>query len=338
MKVKIKDPQNVPALFLKALSRDYHAVDGDISVTELISPPQIRVLKKLDFTAELDSSHEIWRMIGPAMHGMLEDAGYSGAIDSLILKKAAGVLTAMYNNSKDKKLANAAKWLKDLSRMVAPADGRFELERTLSYRFPEFGMKLYGTFDVKDNMLSRIEDYKLTKSWAFKFQEEKDEWEQQQNVYRYMLYKETGEVIDSLRIWGVFRDWNGAHVIKKNYPPRPIMPIDLNVWDMDRAEQFVRTRLELHSAAANGEIVLCSGKDRWAESEQYKIYRPGLKTALFSTDNEDIAKDRLSEIELRYPGAYIESIPGINKRCREYCPVAQVCQQWKNIQEKIKNG
>lgn len=336
MRIKFINPENIPALLLRAIEKDYHNVDGDISVTELINPPQIKALKKLDFELEIDASREIWRLIGSAVHGLLEDAGYNKQLDSLILKKAAGVLVSRYNKTNDKQTLAAAKWLKRIAEDSFKED-RWELERTLSNYFPEFDIKVYGTFDLHDRLLNRIEDYKLTKSWAFTHQEEKTEWAEQQNVYRYLYYLETGKVIDHLRIWGLFRDWNSAHTNKRNYPPRPIMPVDLPVWDMKKTELFVRERLELHVAAASGEIPKCTGKERWAEAAVWKIYRPGQKSSIFKTDREDIAKEKLSEFEMKYPGAYIEEVPGINKRCREFCPVAQVCPQWKSIQQKIIN-
>jgi hypothetical protein len=71
--MRITNELNLPAPLIAAVSKTRQPVSGQISVTELISPPQIRALtiKHWDEITE-DASERLWAAVGSLMHQMLE--------------------------------------------------------------------------------------------------------------------------------------------------------------------------------------------------------------------------------------------------------------------------
>lgn len=71
--MKITNELNLPAPLIAAVSKTRQPVAGQISVTELISPPQIRVLtiKHWEEITE-DASERLWAAVGSLMHQLLE--------------------------------------------------------------------------------------------------------------------------------------------------------------------------------------------------------------------------------------------------------------------------
>lgn len=71
--MRITNELNLPAPLIAAVSKTRQPVLGQISVTELISPPQIRALaiKHWDEITE-DASERLWAAVGSLMHQLLE--------------------------------------------------------------------------------------------------------------------------------------------------------------------------------------------------------------------------------------------------------------------------
>lgn len=74
--MKITNKYNLPDPIVEAITNDdYDAGDCDISVTQLISPPQIRNLYlQHDDEIEEDASDRIWALFGQSVHAVLERA------------------------------------------------------------------------------------------------------------------------------------------------------------------------------------------------------------------------------------------------------------------------
>jgi len=72
--MRITNEINLPAPLIAAVSKTRQPVLGQISVTELISPPQLRALtiKHWDEITE-DASERLWVAVGSLMHQMLEN-------------------------------------------------------------------------------------------------------------------------------------------------------------------------------------------------------------------------------------------------------------------------
>jgi hypothetical protein len=72
--MRITNDLNLPAPLIAAVSKTRQPIAGQISVTELISPPQIRALtiKHWDEITE-DASERLWAAVDSLMHQMLEN-------------------------------------------------------------------------------------------------------------------------------------------------------------------------------------------------------------------------------------------------------------------------
>jgi hypothetical protein len=75
--VKFTNRRNLHPAIVEAVTQDpYHAGDCDITVTQLIGPPQIRYLARKHHDELVDDvSDRIWSLLGQAIHVILERAG-----------------------------------------------------------------------------------------------------------------------------------------------------------------------------------------------------------------------------------------------------------------------
>lgn len=75
--MKLTNKLRLPEPIVRAIQNDsYSKYGADISVTELLNPPQLRHLKKLhaDELTE-DASDRIWSLLGQAVHSIIERSG-----------------------------------------------------------------------------------------------------------------------------------------------------------------------------------------------------------------------------------------------------------------------
>lgn len=73
--MKITNNYDLPEAVVRAVTQDPYTYTGNISVTQLISPPQLRWLFiRHNDKLEEDVVDNIWRLLGSAVHGILERA------------------------------------------------------------------------------------------------------------------------------------------------------------------------------------------------------------------------------------------------------------------------
>lgn len=177
-----------------------------------------------------------------------------------------------------------------------------------------------------------ITDYKFTSAWAV--MNDKPEWEQQLNVYKWLVETVKRKKVVGLKICALIRDYS-RHETRENYPVAPIQMIDIPMWDTITAETYVRERLELHRNAKVshdfGEALPeCSPEERWQSETMYAVKRDGRKTAIRVFKSIEEAK----ELAQKEKG-YVEERPGEPKRCTgNYCGVAQWCEQYARSQRQ----
>lgn len=327
---------NLPQVLVNAVSVDKHITAGDISVTGLIDAPQIRYLKKHNDYEE-DVMDMIWALMGTAVHHVLERAESSSS-DAQKLISAAGVLNEQSREKSDESLSKASEYLKKKASELFPGHANDDVitEQTLSVTID--GMTISGTFDrlVKSEKL--LQDYKNCSVYQYIYPESRKKWAAQVNLYRYLIFKQLGILVEKAQIIAIFRDWSEARgKSNKDYPDNPIKIIDIPLFPIEKVEAYLKGRIYLHKRADNGDVEPCSGEDRWATSDRFAVMPAGGKKALRVLDTEAAAKDFLDKEGHRYKGAVIELRPGESKRCDSYCPVANVCPQYKAMKEKINS-
>lgn len=190
------------------------------------------------------------------------------------------------------------------------------------------GVTISGQIDLQEETPNGIviADYKFTSAWAV--MNDKIEWEQQLNIYKWLVEK-TGKKVAGLRICALIRDFS-RHEKREGYPAAPIHMVDIPMWDHDRTQKFVEERLEMHRNAKvsqdlGEELQHCTPEDRWMSDTTYAVRREGRKTAIrvFKTIEE---ANELAEKEK----GYVETRLGEPKRCTgNYCGVAEWCDQFK---------
>lgn len=71
--MKITNKHNAPQTLVALASRDDYRKDADFSVTEIISPPRIQVLRRRHIAdIETDVSDMLWQLVGTALHNAAE--------------------------------------------------------------------------------------------------------------------------------------------------------------------------------------------------------------------------------------------------------------------------
>mgnify|MGYP006277794109 CR=1 FL=1 len=172
-----------------------------------------------------------------------------------------------------------------------------------------------------------ITDYKFTSAWAV--MNDKPEWEEQLNAYKWLVETVKQRKVSGLRICALIRDFN-RHESREGYPAAPIQMIDIPMWDTVKAEVFIRNRLDLHRnakvAADFGEpLPLCSDSERWMSETTFAVKREGRKTAIRVFKSIEEA----TELANKEKG-YVETRLGEPKRCTgNYCGVADWCEQYQ---------
>ena len=203
------------------------------------------------------------------------------------------------------------------------------------------GIILSGAIDLQKDEADgiTITDYKFTSAWAL--MNDKPEWEQQQNIYKYLVERVKKKPVKGLKICALIRDWSRRDAQNKpDYPQAPIQIVDIPMWTFDRTEAFIKERVELHrdskvSADWGEELPLCTEEERWVRQTTYAVKKDGRKTAIRVFDTQDEADALLKEMPEKEK-SFIEIRKGEAVRCTgNFCGVSQWCSQFQKEKEQL---
>lgn len=191
------------------------------------------------------------------------------------------------------------------------------------------GVKISGAIDLQEVTPKgiRIVDYKFTSAWAV--MNEKREWEEQLNVYAWLVETTKGVKVTALQICAFIRDYS-RHDNREGYPAAPIHVLEIPLWSNAERQAFVERRLEAHrdskvSHDLGEALPECSPEERWMSETMYAVKREGRKTAIRVFKSLEEAT-QLAEKEK----GYVETRIGEPKRCTgDYCGVSQWCSQYQ---------
>lgn len=192
------------------------------------------------------------------------------------------------------------------------------------------GVKVSGAIDLQEMTEQGviITDYKFTS--AYSVMNEKKEWEEQLNLYKWLVESRKRIPVIGLRICALIRDFS-RHDRRENYPASPIHMVEIPMWDSVKAEAFVRARLHLHAEAKFADAMEeplppCSDEERWFSETTYAVKKEGRKTAVRVFKTLEEAK----ELAQKEKG-YVETRTGEPRRCTgNYCNVAEYCDQYQS--------
>lgn len=326
----ITNKHNLPETFVNALKHDTHVTNGDISVTQLIDAPQIRYLRKHNQITE-DVVDMIFALMGTAVHHVLEKAEINNT-DARSIIQTAGILSKMANESKDPKLKAASEFLKNLAKEKFPEafNDNIITEQTISFTVDDYIIS--GTFDrlVKDK--KTLQDYKNCGVFQYMNPDARQKWEAQMNVYVYLIWKVLGIKVEKIEIIAIFKDWkDSGRLQNRDYPDAPIKVIPIKVYPMDQMEAYLKKRVALHKLADKGQVPECTAKERWSTADTFAVTSPGRARAIKANfPSRELAQAHIDSMAKAVTGIYIESRPGEDRRCENYCAVKDFCKQYKN--------
>ena len=195
------------------------------------------------------------------------------------------------------------------------------------------GWSISGAIDLQvtnENGI-HVSDYKTVGAWSVMNQ--KAEWEQQLNIYAWLVETVKKVPVTGLSIVAIIRDWTRRESeTKDTYPNAPVKEIQITVWSYEERTNFIRQQLKLHSEAllaaeTNEELPQCTPAEMWEKSTSWAIKKVGgvrAKQICYSKEDADIALEQVGK------GYAIEVREGERTRCQNYCQVRDFCGQWKD--------
>jgi hypothetical protein len=208
--MKITNEKGYPSALVRACELDeYDRGHSDITVTQLISPPQIRRLKERH-EGELveDVSDLIFILQGKSKHYILELAGRG-----------------------DYNVITERRYYSDFG-----VEGQNK------------PIKLGGQIDILDEN-GVLWDYKETSVWTYVYQSRMVDWTEQLNVLRYLMWINDAQVngLKILGLWRDWSP-KRASKVDPTYPADRVTAIDIPMWSNDECEAYISKRLALHYA------------------------------------------------------------------------------------------
>jgi hypothetical protein len=176
-----------------------------------------------------------------------------------------------------------------------------------------------------------VRDYKTTSVWAA--MNEKPEWEDQLNVYAWLVEKVKRIPVTSLGIVAILRDWKERESKQKEgYPESPIKELPIKLWSMEERTAYIESRIALHSSCdflieTDGDLPDCTPTEMWEKPTTWAIKKKGGVRAFKVYETEKHALEAIANMDKMYE---IEVRKGERTRCENYCPVSQYCQQYRD--------
>lgn len=173
-----------------------------------------------------------------------------------------------------------------------------------------------------------ITDYKVTSAYSVAYGNTKPEWEEQLNLYAYIM-GHNGIEVKALRICAILRDWD-KHRAKREaeYPQTPIQIISIPMWNRVDTVEFIHEKLvEMYAPSVRE----CTAEEMWEAPTKYAVTKKGNKRAYRVLDTLEEAETIANET-----GYLITERKGERKRCAEYCSVSAYCPQYQKYLEDLK--
>jgi hypothetical protein len=201
------------------------------------------------------------------------------------------------------------------------------------------GWNISGAIDLQIIQKNGVEinDYKTV--GVYGVMNEKKEWEEQLNVYAWLVEKVKKTPVTALKIVAIIRDWNRRDSnTRAGYPAAPVAILDIPLWSFERREEYVRERIHSHSEAlfaveTGADIPPCTPEECWEKPTTYAVKKDGgvrAKIVCFSEEEANV------QLEKAGKGYFIETRLGERTRCANYCQVSQWCKQYQSYLKEEK--
>lgn len=193
--------------------------------------------------------------------------------------------------------------------------------------------KLSGQFDLYDSKAKKITDYKTCSAWKVVFGDYTD-WKRQLLIYAYMM-RQIGFEVNSGEIVAIMKDHSKRDAkYKADYPKLPVKVIkfDFTLEDFVEIEQWLKNKFDeirRCEALPDDELPLCTLEERYNSGDKYAVMKKGRKKALRVLGGMEEAEEWMKD----NGGDYIETRPGEDKKCADYCSACEFCNYYR---EKVE--
>tara|TARA_R100000458_G_C8270427_1_gene245182 strand:+ start:584 stop:1468 length:885 start_codon:yes stop_codon:yes gene_type:complete len=291
--LKYTNKHNLPPEIIRAIENDsYSKGESVISITGLLQPPRIRLLKekhKDEITS--DYSDEIWKILGQSIHTILERANenyedtitehryftdvngwtISGQTDSLALEE---------NTLKDYKITSV--WTVISALNGGKADWEQQLNCYAWLHKVETGKNIDQL-----NIIALARD-----------------WNKRELQRRSGDYPSSAISVIEIPVWSFAKQ-------------------DKFIKERVSLHQEAEVK-----SLFNDELPLCTDEERWKKADTWRVMKKGRKTAVRVLPSLKEAEEYLNNSDI--PHLNIEHSEGEPMRCSgNYCDVADFCEQYK---------
>ncbi len=291
--MKITNRFNLPKVFENFVRADkYSRGKSDISITQLIDSPSIRVKRqKFADKMEMDVVDRVWSLFGTAVHHVLETTESDGNV-----------------KMEERLYANLQGW---------NISGALDHQEVLKD----------GTVQITDYKVTSVWSVLLGIKVEWERQQNCYAWLVENSDAGVNRHKQ----VSNIRICAILRDWQRKRAeFDKEYPQSPVVTVDLPLWSTQERLDYISDRISVHQDAQmaydfDGELGTCSDADRWSKPDTWAVKKKGLKRAVKVFDSEEEANSHAEQQD----AWFVEHREGEATRCvGNYCSVADFCPQF----------
>jgi hypothetical protein len=187
---------------------------------------------------------------------------------------------------------------------------------------------LTGEPDKFNAATGLLEDYKTTSAWSFVYGGK--EWEQQLNLYAYLLRKH-GYNVTSLKINAFLRDWTYYQSIQKGareYPKKRFHVCRIKLWNQDDTEKYITEKINDFIYNPERE---CTPKEKWEKPTTFAVMKDGRKSAMRVLPTQHEAEEWVSTNVKSRDLSKVDIVcrQGELVKCLRFCDVNKFCPYFK---------
>ena len=296
--MKLTNKFNLPETFVNVIKRpQYSKGSSEISVTEILSPPQLVLLRRQhQEDIEQDAADMVWSLFGSAVHNILEH----GKDDNHIVEQRLFTTFEGWSIS-----------------------GAIDLQKIIDGKILIADYKVTSAWAVQQEKQEWINQLNL---YA---------WLVERTQATEIGARTSDGLVSGLQIIGIVRDWSRREAaLKDTYPQAPIVTLDIPLWSYEDREEFVRRRLTLHNeanfASISGDMPQCTSEEMWEKKTTYAVMKEGGKRAkkVF-----EIKEEAAAFAGQQKEAHYVETREGGRTRCESFCQAAPFCKQYQAYKE-----
>lgn len=308
--MNITNKHNIPAPIVYAANADsYSRGDSDISVTELIDAPRIRLMNKR-FAGQVteDANDKVYALLGSMFHQLMaQSAEFEGGVivEERIHMTISGV---KLSGAVDRQIIN---------------NGGIIIE--------DFKVTSVSAYQLKSGLIA-AKSPSLMKD---------HDWVQQTNCYAYLAAKAKGIPVTGINVIVMLRDWSKVRADNdKSYPQSCVIVVPIKLYTPQQQYSYILKRIKLHrdaetKEAMTGEMPMCGEAEYWGKPDGWAILPATGGKARKVFPNFDAANNFVDD-NIFKTSHRIELRPGDRVRCEHYCPHKKHCDQYNEHLDQVK--